>query len=341
MKKLILLMLLATVSLSVRARENQMPLTDLLARFARAEAAMPATNPPVLVTNGSPESLPGHGLAEHPMLYIGEWCKKLFVVADGKIIWGYAAEGRGEYEDAWMLSNGNILFTRLRYIAEVTPEKQIVWRFDAPKGTEIATGQPIGQDKVVFIENGKPPRLVVMNKKTGATEFEHELPYDLKAGVHAQFRRVRYTAQGTFLVSFQLLDQVVEYDQNFNEIWKYPVRSPWAAIRLKNGNTLIVDERDVDIREVNRAKEIVWRLRPEDLPPAQRFTYAQTCTRLANGNTIVCTHVGRGQPPQLVEVTPDKKVVWLLRDWRELGGSTAVQVLDEPGLPENPGDSQH
>jgi len=30
--------------------------------------------------------------------------------------------------------------------------------------------------------------------------------------VHGQFRRVRYTAQGTYLVPFLSMDKVVEYD---------------------------------------------------------------------------------------------------------------------------------
>jgi hypothetical protein len=40
-------------------------------------------------------------------------------------------------------------------------------------------------------------------------------------------------------------------------------------------------------------------------------------------------------------VTRDKKVVWVLQDYRELGPATAVQILDDPGIPENPGESEH
>ena len=43
---------------------------------------------------------------------------------------------------------------------------------------------------------------------------------------------------------------------------------------------------------------------PEDLPEEYRYLSTQTCTRLANGNTIVCSTGGRGKGPQLVEVTP-------------------------------------
>jgi hypothetical protein len=206
---------------------------DALARFTAAD--VPALGPaeaevaPGKWTNSpTPAGLPGKGLGQHPMLYIGEGYNKMFVINDGKIIWTYSTGKGNEYDDAWMLSNG-----------------------------------------------------------------------------------------------------------------RYPIKSPWAAIRLKNGNTLITDENDKLTREVNSKGETVWELGPDDLPEQYRFINTQTCTRLANGNTIICSRGGNGKGPQLVEVTPDKKVAWVLQDWADLGPATAVQVLDDPGIPENPGESEH
>jgi outer membrane protein assembly factor BamB len=278
----------------------------------------------------------------------------MFLVNDGKVIWTYQTGKGYEYDDVWMLSNGNILFTRMQYLAEITPDKKVVWRYDCtdPLGTgtnhtEVHTCQPIGLDKVMFVLNGLPPRLMVVNIKTGAMEVNHELtnatgqPFSPKA-IHGQFRRARYTAQGTYLVSFLGSSNVVEYDKNFNEIWRYTIRSPWAALRLKNGNTLITDEGDKLTREVNPKGETVWEFKNTDLPEAYRFVEApQSCTRLANGNTIFCSRGNKGKTPQLVEVTPDKKVVWVLWDYQSLGSATAVQILDDPGVPENPGESEH
>jgi hypothetical protein len=42
-----------------------------------------------------------------------------------------------------------------------------------------------------------------------------------------------------------------------------------------------------------------------------------------------------------VEVTPDKKLVWALKDYAHFGPATAVQILDDPGVPEKPGGSAH
>ena len=45
---------------------------------------------------------------------------------------------------------------------------------------------------------------------------------------------------------------------------------------------------------------------------------------------------------QVLEVTPEKKVIWALSEWQDpdLGPVSSIQLLDESGAPENPGDLQ-
>lgn len=325
------------------------PLMQVLDRFTAPDVpamgpAEIAVNPLKPPTQPAPANLPGNGLAQHSMLYIGEGYNKMFLINQGKIIWTYSTGPGFEYDDVWMLSNGNIMFSRMQYVAEITPKKEVVWRYDAAKGTEIHTCQPIGLDKVMFVVNGLPPKLMVMNIRTNAVEVSHDLdflqPPDPKK-VHPQFRRARYTARGTYLIPYLNMNKVVEYDKNFNEIWSCQIKSPWAAVRLKNGNTLITDESDKLTIEVDPKGRTVWQLKPDDLPREYRFINTQTCTRLANGNTIICSRGNNGAGPQLVEVTPEKKVAWVLYDFATLGPATAVQILDDPGIPENPGESEH
>ncbi len=296
--------------------------------------------PPAWKVSPPDTTLPGHGLRQHPMVYIGEGCNKIFVVNDGKVIWTYATGKGWEYDDVWLLSNGNVLFSRMQYAAEVTPQKQVVWHLDAPPGTEIHTVQPIGLDRVLLMENGKPAHLQVVNIKTGVVEVDHAIP-DAGEGVHGEFRRVRMTAAGTYLLPFLELGKVVEYDKDFNEIWSYKIPSPWAAIRLHNGNTLISDEKDRLVREVSPHGETVWEYKlATDLPAGLQFKDSQSCVRLANGNTVLCSRGSNGAGCQLIEVTPDKQLVWALKDWTNLGPASAVQMLDDPGVPETPGDCQ-
>jgi hypothetical protein len=294
--------------------------------------------------------LPGKGIAQHPMLYAGELYNQLFLVKNGKVIWTYASGSGGEIDDIWLMTNGHILYTRQSFIEEVTPQKKVVWHYDAPKGTEIHTCQPIGLDKVLFVENGLPPKAIIINKTTGKVELQHALlakSADDPKSIHGQFRRFRMTKDGTFLAPHLDMDKVVEYDKDFKVMWSYDISLPWSAVRLKNGNTLINSEGRL-VREVNPKGETVWEFKLAELPAGVDKRNNQTADRLANGNTIIC---GRPLGPkakgvdwiktaQVVEVTPDKKVVWVLQDWKNLGPATTVQLLDEPGIPEKPGDLQ-
>jgi len=340
---------------SKKGHNTEAPCMDVLSLFTAAN--VPAMSPEEeFVACGNPNAivpanLPGNGLSQHPMLYVGENCNKMYLVKDGKIIWSYSTGKGPEYDDIWMLSNGNILFTRMQYVALITPDKKVLWRYDCNNAkdsthTEVHSCQPIGLDKVMFVVSGLPPKLFVVNTKTGKVEVEHELPYIQPANasdIHPQNRRARVTAQGTYLVSLLNMGRVVEYDKNFKEIWSYSTPKPWSAMRLKNGNTLITDEKDWLTREVNSKGETLWEFNCKtDLPAEYQFTSApQTCTRLANGNTIFTSRGQAFKGPQLIEVTRDKKVVWVLQDWKNIGDATAVQILNDPGIPEIPGQSEH
>jgi hypothetical protein len=76
----------------------------------------------------------------------------------------------------------------------------------------------------------------------------------------------------------------------------------------------------------------------------------QEVSRLANGNTVVCSWCPGGirntndwpGSVQVLEISPEKKIVWALSQWKDpdLGPASSIQLLDEPGTPENPGDLQ-
>ena len=165
------------------------------------------------------------------------------------------------------------------------------------------------------------------------------LPTRVPAGVHGQFRHVRMTRDGHFLVAHMDLGKVVEYGKDGKELWSVAAPSAWAAVRLRNGNTLISGNQHGYVREVNRHGEVVWEIGKNDLPGISLYT-VQEVTRLANGNTLINNWVGsvaqENWPTvvQLIEVTPDKKVVWALRDWTTLGPASSTQLLDEPGAAE-------
>ena len=281
--------------------------------------------------------LPGRGLAQHSMLLVGEGCNRMFLVHEGRILWTFCA-GRGwEYDDVWMLSDGNILFSRMYWAALISPRKEVLWRMDAPPGTEIHTLQPVGRHHIWLVLNDLPPVAMRIDLRSGRIEEKHPLFYDPSMSVHSQCRRFRATAEGTFLLPCLGLGRVIEYDARFQPIWTCEVGKPWAAVRLKNGNTLISDEETQTHMEITKDGRTDWSISLSELPEAFRLHDSQSCTRLENGNTILCSRGNGGLSPQMVEVTREKEVVWVFQDFSEIGPVSAVQILSESGCPEEPG----
>ena len=156
---------------------------------------------------------------------------------------------------------------------------------------------------------------------------------------------MRRTAAGTFLVTHMDWNRVAEYDAAGKEIWALAVLSPWAALRLPNGNTLVSSNRSF-VREFTPSGEIVWEYTKEDAAKAGIPLYnCQGMQRLKNGNTVISSWCANGikNPAdwpgsvQFIEVTPSKEIVWTLRSWEgdaDFGPATTIQLLDEPGVPE-------
>lgn len=283
-------------------------------------------------------ALPGGGLARYPMVYIGEGYNRIFIINNGKVIWKYDTGEGNELDDIWMLRNGDLLFTRMYWAAKVTPDKQEVWRYDCRDGEEIHTIQPVGDDEAVMLINSHPARIVRFNHNTGDVIWEKEIKFEGE-GTHGQSRRMRITKDNTLLLCYLTEHKVVEYSlDTFKPVRVFKVNQPWAAIRLNNGNTLITLENERRTIEVDKKDKVVWEIRLDELPEQYRLADCQSVCRLQNGNTILCSRGDGGRSPQLVEVTPDKKVVWVVNDWKNLGPATSVQILSEKGFSENPGE---
>jgi hypothetical protein len=296
-------------------------------------------------TPAMPAQLPGRGLAQHDFLYAGEsHDRKIFIVREGKVTWSYDdPAGKGEISDAVMLSNGSVLFAHQFGVTLIAPDKKVLWNYDAPVGHEVHTAVPIGKERVLYIQNGDPALLRVVNIVTGATEKEIVLKTRQPSSTHGQFRHMRLTNQGTLLVAHMDLNKVVEYDMNGNELWSFPGKGIWGVEPLKNGNVLITDS--MGVREVTRRGDAVWTWSPADTPE-YKFGSLQQAWRLPNGNTVINNWLNEWNikpeamagTVQAIEVNPAKQVVWALSSWTEpakLGPATTIQFLDEPSVPED------
>ena len=259
------------------------------------------------------------------------------VDGDGKTVWRYP----GSTRDGYVLPSGNILLAVSKGkdfpgggVIEITRENKVLFSF---KGTqsEVNTAQLLDNGNIMLTEAGAKPRILEINRE-GKIVVEVALQCQ-NTNHHMESRMARKLANGNYLVP-QLFDKVVrEYTPKGEVVWEFKTPAepkdswPFTAIRLPNGNTLVNCTHGNLVVEVDPAGKIVWQISNADLP-TKLLNDPCGAQRLPNGNTMICSYaIGAGRT-KLVEVTPDKKVVWTFTE--EKGpGIHEVQILDTNGKP--------
>ena len=297
------------------------------------------------------------GLDRHDFFYAGERPEhKMFIVEKGRVTWAYDdPQGRGEISDAILLSDGHILMAHQHGIREIVPNRKsgggykTLWQKDAPQGYEIHSIQPIGRDKVLYVQCGNPMEAVVMEIPSLKELRRIPLPFD-NGGSHGQMRNMRLTARGTMLLASFEYGAVIEFDSHGKELGRWECPGAWGVEELENGNILVATNRDY-VREFNRKGDVVWEWNWRERGPLSMVRVGdklkesisgQKAHRLKNGNTIITNWLnpwnGETSYPampaiQAIEVNPQGEVVWQLKSWNDpanLGPSTTIQLLSEP-----------
>ncbi|MBW7865983.1 MAG: hypothetical protein H3C30_16390 [Candidatus Hydrogenedentes bacterium] len=258
---------------------------------------------------------------------------KVFIVgADGAVEWEYAT---GTCNDLWVLPNGNLLFNTGRGVLEVDRDKKTVFSYESE--SEVYACQRLDNGNT-FIGECNAGRLLEVDP-AGKIVFELRLLPEGKDGGHAYMRNARKLANGNYLVCLYDQELVREYDPSGGVVAEFPAPGgSHSAARLDNGNTLIACgdmKKAAMIFEVDRDGKTVWKIAHDELPGVP-FKFLTGFHRLPNGNTVLSNWVGHGEfgkAPHIIEVTPDKRVVWTFQDHATMKTVSSVQVLDVPGDP--------
>ena len=118
---------------------------------------------------------------------------------------------------------------------------------------------------------------------------------------------------------------------DLDEIGGRPAENwPFTAIRLENGNTVASLTHGNKVAEFNPRGELVWKVTNDDV----KGLFKDPCgaQRLANGNTVVGSHAA-STGISMVEVTPDKQIVWT-SEQPLASGVHHFQILTTNGKPE-------
>jgi len=256
---------------------------------------------------------------------------KVFIVAaDGTIEWETKAPS---CNDMWVLPSGNLLFVTGHGVQEVTRDQKVVFKYESKSEIYACQRLPDGN---TFIGECNAGRLLEV-APDGKIVHEVKLLPEGKDGGHLFMRNARRLANGNYLVCLHAQEKVTEFDHEGKVLREIPAPSgPHSAVRLPNGNTLIACgdmKHNAHVFEVDPDGKTVWEVASKDLAGINLY-FMTGIQRLSNGNTIMSNWLGHGhygQAPHLLEVTPDKKVVWTFSDFKHMKTVSSVQLLDVPG----------
>lgn len=254
--------------------------------------------------------------------------------------------------DLQLLPSGSVFFQASRTaLLEVDPgTNETLWMYDIEKHGEKLVSESPEIYSFERLETGEtvialsaPARII---KVDAEGNFLSETPLTVgQPDREPHTRRVTMTPRGTYLVAHPGDGAVREYTPSGEIVWACDVPSSWhdpmtgethtgegdavyEAHRLVSGNTLIATGDGQGVLEVSPAGDIVWSLARHDLEgiTLNRIT---SVDRLANGNTLVVNSQADDGQPQIIVVTPDKKVAWTFRDDGRFGSGVISCVVTE------------
>jgi hypothetical protein len=234
---------------------------------------------------------------------------------EGKEAWD---SGKPAARDGFVLPSGNVLIAWSDEVKEFTRDKKVVFHFaKSPENREIGTVQRLEGGRTLITELGPKPRLMEVDAAGKiVTEFPLQPETD---NAHMQTRMARKLKGGNYLVPHLLAFKVKEYTPKGEVVQEFPTDMdalggrkaenwPFTAIRLASGNTLVNLTHGNKTVELDGKGKVVWKISNDDFPEKP---FADPCggQRLSNGNTVIASYGATG-PIKIVEVTPEKKIVW-------------------------------
>ncbi len=270
----------------------------------------------------------------HSFLVMG--AKTAIIDESGQVAWEY----RGGSRDGFVLPNGNVLLAYGDRVEEITREKQPVFTYTKSKdNAEIGTTQRLYNGNTLVTELGARPRLLELDSQ-GKVVAEVALQPETD-NAHMQTRMARQLRNGNFLVPHLLAFSIKEYSPDGIVVRQYKTdldeiggrkeeNWPFTAIRLDNGNTLASLTHGNKVVEFDFQGKIVWKVTNQDV--VGLFKDPCGSQRLANGNTVIGSH-GANKGIAMVEVTPEKKIVWS-SEHPLAAGVHHFQILTTNGKPE-------
>lgn len=238
--------------------------------------------------------------AQHRLVTQGN--DKLAIVGrDGKIEWEMKWGG---IHDIHVIPGGNLMVQQgASKVVEIDVQKrEVVWTYNSAeqngnrgRPVEVHAFQPLGEGRVMIAESG-PARIIEVDRQG---KLIHEIKLKVEhPHPHTDTRLARKLASGNYLVCHEGDGFIREYEGKSGQVvWEFEV--PLFGQQRKDGHG-----------------------------PEAYGNKAFAAVRLKSGNTLIATGNGHG----VIEVSPEKKIVWRLKQ-DDLPGVTLAWVTTLEVLP--------
>lgn len=244
------------------------------------------------------------------------WNKIVLLDKAGKQpLWEHKLEPGTECNSVAYTKKGQILFAYRGGARLVDQKHQTVWDYKAAEGEELHTASVLPDGGFLLAIAGKPARIVELDKNG---KVRKEMKYDTQiASTHGQFRQVRKSIRGTYLLPLMSKRKVVELDAAGNEIKSYPAEgNVFGVCELKNGNLLVSGgDGHCFVLADRESGEIVKKTAQDDIPGVALQYVAEIAPW--KDNLYICNWSGHSRvkdEASVIELDANGQIVWSLRD---------------------------
>lgn len=268
---------------------------------------------------------------KHSFLVTGN--KTAIIGEDCEVKWEHPKRSR----DGEVASNGLILIAFADAVTVFNPHDNYeeAFHYKGIEGEEISTASFLPDGRIMIAIMGKEPRIIEIGKGGKRTTCPLEPESD---NTHMQTRMARKLPNGNYLVPHLLAFAIKEYEPSGKVVriiktdlpelgGRAAENWPFTAITLENGHIMANLTHGNKTVIFDQEGKVQW------VASGKRFADPCGGEVLPNGNIVICQYASKGdEMPDVIEMTPDKKVVW---EFKAPGfrGAHQIDILTTNGEP--------
>ncbi len=234
-----------------------------------------------------------------------------------EIIWEHALGAGTECNSVVYTKNGGVAYSYRGGAKFLDKSAEVVFDYKLPEGSgeELQSVSQIRGGGFLLGICGSPARIVEVSSKG---KVLREVSYDTKIeNHHGQFRQIRKTKKGTYIIPLLSRNSIVEVDKNGVELREIALgASPFSVTITRGGGWLVPCGHSGKVFSIDpNSEEVEVLVSNESLEGQANIEFGAQVVELRNGNLLMANwlgHNGDTSQPMLFEVDGSGDVVWSL-----------------------------